>query len=372
MTSHPDPSPSTEVLHQLPPKGDLRVEIKKAWEKAGLSSVNFSEKCDVPYERFAAFIQRDFDDFSYGEIVRCCKLLGVEVRARRPRVPRIEPTAEIHDLRDVVFLANSLRGAFYRGHQSSEWELIPGAHRAGPRAEYLPSYDIERFIAQDFRRRAPAILSKVPGPRDFLDWLLYMQHYGAKTRLLDWTESAFVAAYFAVAREDESDGQLWVLNPTALNRRSGFDGPDASTHGPAQQLAEEPFTPTPPPAEGEQAAGQPRACPVAIRPAHLFSRMVAQHSTFTLHPDPMWGLALFDAIEAQDFCWYLVPRGRKWWLMKQLLDAGVSRASLFPELDGLAIGIEEASWQPPPHRFVPPSDFPALAGPSKTNEKDGA
>ena len=37
-----------------------------------------------------------------------------------------------------------------------------------------------------------------------------MQHYGAPTRLLDWTASPFVAAYFA-AESGDSDGVIWVL-----------------------------------------------------------------------------------------------------------------------------------------------------------------
>jgi hypothetical protein len=42
-----------------------------------------------------------------------------------------------------------------------------------------------------------------------------MQHYGAPTRLLDWTYSFFPALYFAVENGD-SEGALWAINHTKL------------------------------------------------------------------------------------------------------------------------------------------------------------
>jgi len=61
------------------------------------------------------------------------------------------------------------------------------------------SPEIERQMLKEFKRRAHFYVSPLPNEGDILGWLALMQHYGAPTRLLDWTYSFYVAAFFALS-----------------------------------------------------------------------------------------------------------------------------------------------------------------------------
>jgi hypothetical protein len=89
--------------------------------------------------------------------------------------------------------------------------------------------------------------------------------------------------------------------------------------------------------------------------------MVAQQSVFTVHPKVAVGHSL-EYLEPDELACYRLPKQVKWNLMRQLVNAGVTRALLFPGTDGLALGVMEASRQVPTISFSPPDSFFSFAG----------
>lgn len=107
-------------------------------------------------------------------------------------------------------------GWYFRGQSNPSWEIASSFERyIGPAYRELvdPERELrgkERKSIEDFKALT---WRQVTNPKmSNLEWLMLMQHYGVPTRLVDFTESASVAAYFAAKDSKDGPFAVWAVN----------------------------------------------------------------------------------------------------------------------------------------------------------------
>lgn len=203
----------------------------------------------------------------------------------------------------------------FRGHSGEHHTLIPGIAR--PQVFPL-TRGTENSMLSDFKRRAlPHLHVPHDGLTD-LEWLAIAQHHGMSTRLLDWSGSALAALWFAIREPAKAgvSGAVWMLT---------YDPPITILN---PRVTEDPFR--------VDHTG-------LVLPSHVSPRITAQDGCFTLHKSHAGDndSLVFQPLENEDEYWqrlkYVsIPPDAFGRMRLDLAKAGVTPATLFPDLDGLA------------------------------------
>lgn len=221
---------------------------------------------------------------------------------------------EVKDLAAYVQMIESvplLHGfSIFRG-QAQKQSLLPGVARKNPTAN---TTTLETEMLRQLSLMGAAML---PENATTLDLLVHAQHFGLRTRLLDWTSNPLTALWFACSSESDGDVYVYALATEGMLLKNAYDI--------------DPFATT---------------ATKVFQPRLDNPRVLAQHGWFTLHcfspKNHRWVRLETHATAKNGLLEIVIPGARRKDFLESLDRHGVSARTLFPDLGGLC---KHLNWQ---------------------------
>ncbi len=234
---------------------------------------------------------------------------------------------------------------WFRGEPKDYGSLIPKLYRNMEGDNILEQQIKERHYFFEFQRRARPLAAEI-SVDDQWSWYFLIQHYGGPTRLLDWTQDAAVALFFALDtdRENTDDAIVICLTPTVLLEYVFNElGHEAIVSDKVLYPGEEPTNKW---IANISESNDPTiwdlpSSPIALLPPHLNPRISAQRSCFTLFGKKTDGFykegkqIVCPTCGQQIFGRLVIDGKSKNDLRKELARIGITSGKIYPGLDGL-------------------------------------
>ncbi|MBS7226653.1 MAG: FRG domain-containing protein, partial [Clostridiaceae bacterium] len=109
--------------------------------------------------------------------------------------------------------------------QSLDKKLLPTALRFDEDNKRLYSKSKVNCFLEDYKINSAIYMPQGQELKNEYEWMVYAQHFGVPTQLLDFTYSHIISLMFAVEKafsENDMDKKavVWFLNPKKLNEYS--------------------------------------------------------------------------------------------------------------------------------------------------------
>jgi len=218
--------------------------------------------------------------------------------------------------------------------------------------------EIEADLFDEFQRCATQLSDlrlSVDAENDW-PWYFLMQHHGAATRLLDWSDGALVALHFAIGRKPtpiENDSMIYVLDPhwliDHLEELPDFKIAEKDWNSYRQKHPEETSGYS---ADDWERAYLPRdkdelplpKIPLLWDSPHVTRRIAAQRSRFMIFGQDYEWMAELSQKSGSHLHEITIPSSSINRMKLELRDAGMTESVIYPDLDGLGRELKQA-WE---------------------------
>lgn len=208
--------------------------------------------------------------------------------------------------------------------QSGDYPLLPSALRrdndTGNRK--FPKRAIRNFLSQ-FKINSYQYMDAPWDIKNDVEWMLYAQHYGLPTKLMDFTISHITSLLFAVEKafqtNTDKDAVVYFLNPSELNQKNMEQASIVNISGTDNLNA-----------EGYDG-------PIVVQGRKINSRINAQKGLFVLFQDD--DDSLEDTVDESILKKVIIPGESTKEILSSLFSMGISFSHVYPELSSVSKDI---------------------------------